>query len=486
LPVFNYAKKEVNLKIVYYGPGLSGKTTNLQSIHDGIKPESKGKLVSLATQTDRTLFFDFMPMELGNFGGFKIRLHLYTVPGQVHYNATRKLVLKGVDGVVFVADSQKAMAEANIESFSNLEKNLLSYGKALEEIPHLIQANKRDLEDILSLEEISSRLNRHGALVTEAVASEGTGVMETLSEIIRMVMRSLRDQLARQRGEEPAAEVKDRRESPPKAPVPASKPEAEQKVGIRPGLESKSGIEEGRGPEPLPIVEEEPESVKSLETEPGPAEPAEPEPDFEALTEELEPEPEEELLLLGEEESGEEVLPGQPVDDGNSVGEVQAEGVEAKRGSVADHLYPDSEMSGPEKREEILSAGGSEAEGPGEPVRLTVNVPGAGLVEFTVAIQARLVSKDRDDMEKGPPKRVAPPRGNPSDLSIPKPAGAGKGKTLPNDERAAGGGGTHHTNDNSGYIPPQRPVDMFTPDQPSPRTPEPRKKGFIDKLLGKK
>ena len=194
MPVFNYPKKEVNVKVVYYGPGLSGKTTNLQKIHDGIKPDFRGKLVSLATQTDRTLFFDFMPMELGSLGGYKVRLHLYTVPGQVHYNATRKLVLKGVDGVVFVADSQRAMNDANIESVMNLEKNLQSYGKTLADLPHIIQANKRDLDDIISIEEINSLLNHHGAVVTEAAASEGKGVMETLTEIVRLVMRGLKDQ----------------------------------------------------------------------------------------------------------------------------------------------------------------------------------------------------------------------------------------------------------------------------------------------------
>jgi signal recognition particle receptor subunit beta len=221
MPVFNYPKKELNVKVVYYGPGLSGKTTNLQKIHDGIKPDYRGKLVSLATQTDRTLFFDFMPLELGSLGGYKVRLHLYTVPGQVHYNATRKLVLKGVDGVVLVADSQKAMTDANIESVLNLEKNLQSYGKSLLEIPHVIQANKRDLEEVIPIEEIDSLLNHHGAIVTEAVASEGTGVMETLTEIVRMVMRGMRDQFAAESEEgtepgkqEPAPDQVEEPESP--------------------------------------------------------------------------------------------------------------------------------------------------------------------------------------------------------------------------------------------------------------------------------
>ncbi|MDT8394887.1 MAG: hypothetical protein RRA32_00390 [bacterium] len=227
MPVFNYAKKEVNVKVVYYGPGLSGKTTNLQQIHEGIKPEFKGKLVSLATQTDRTLFFDFMPLELGSLGGYKVRLHIYTVPGQVHYNATRKLVLKGVDGVVFIADSQRAMSDANVESFLNLEKNLQSYGKALVDLPHLIQANKRDLDDIASMDEIGALLNRYGAPLTEAVASEGKGALETLTEIVRMVMRGLRDQFRRQINErEDEASVTDAVSAPepPPAPAPVAEP----------------------------------------------------------------------------------------------------------------------------------------------------------------------------------------------------------------------------------------------------------------------
>ena len=195
MPVIDFHKKVVNFKIVYYGPGLSGKTTNIQYIHEQIKPEFKGKLVSLATQTDRTLFFDFLPMDLGEMSGYKIRLHLYTVPGQVHYNATRKLVLKGVDGVVFVADSQSTMKDANIESLLNLEKNLHSYGKNLEDIPHLIQGNKRDLDDLTPMADLESILNRYGAPVVEAVATDGPGVLDTLREVVKIVIKAAKDQL---------------------------------------------------------------------------------------------------------------------------------------------------------------------------------------------------------------------------------------------------------------------------------------------------
>jgi hypothetical protein len=206
MPVIDFHKKVVNFKIVYYGPGLSGKTTNIQYIHEQIKPEFKGKLVSLATQTDRTLFFDFLPMDLGEMSGYKIRLHLYTVPGQVHYNATRKLVLKGVDGVVFVADSQSTMKDANIESLLNLEKNLQSYGKSLEDIPHLIQGNKRDLDDLTPMADLESILNRYGAPVVEAVATEGPGVLDTLREVVRIVIKAARDQLPDDAGDEVIAD----------------------------------------------------------------------------------------------------------------------------------------------------------------------------------------------------------------------------------------------------------------------------------------
>ena len=194
MALLSYSNREVNAKIVYCGPGLSGKTTNIDCIYKKLKPEQKGKLVSLATQTDRTLFFDFLPIDLGEVKGFKTRFHLYTVPGQVFYNATRKMVLKGADGVVFVADSQRQMMDANIESLKNLEENLIAYGKTLETIPHVIQFNKRDLSNAVPLEEIYKKLNRFNAPFFEAVAVEGKGVMETLSAAAKMVLRNLREQ----------------------------------------------------------------------------------------------------------------------------------------------------------------------------------------------------------------------------------------------------------------------------------------------------
>jgi mutual gliding-motility protein MglA len=188
----NYASREINCKIVYYGPGLCGKTTNLQYIFDSTAPQSKGKLISLATETDRTLFFDFMPLELGTVRGFKTRFHLYTVPGQVFYDASRKLILKGVDGVVFVADSQEERMDANIESLHNLEENLQSQGYDLKTIPYVLQLNKRDLPNVVSVADLTSELQRKGEPVLEAVAATGVGVFDTLKAVAKQVLTELR------------------------------------------------------------------------------------------------------------------------------------------------------------------------------------------------------------------------------------------------------------------------------------------------------
>jgi signal recognition particle receptor subunit beta len=188
----NYASREINCKIVYYGPGLCGKTTNLQYIYDTTAPTAKGKLISLATETDRTLFFDFMPLELGTVRGFKTRFHLYTVPGQVFYDASRKLILKGVDGVVFVADSQEERMDANIESLYNLEENLQSNGYDLSKIPYVLQLNKRDLPNVIPAEEMVVELRRKDEPVHEAIASKGNGVFDTLKSVAKQVLTELR------------------------------------------------------------------------------------------------------------------------------------------------------------------------------------------------------------------------------------------------------------------------------------------------------
>jgi signal recognition particle receptor subunit beta len=195
MALFNYATRELSAKIVYYGPGLSGKTTNIEMVHKMLRPEQKGRLISLPTETDRTLFFDFLPIELGQIKGFKVRFHLYTVPGQVFYNATRRLVLQGVDGVVFVADSQREMINGDMESLKNLMDNLSSYGKKLEDLPFVLQYNKRDLRNAAPVAELGAALNFLGVPTFEAVAPTGRGVTETLVGISRMTFAHLRKTL---------------------------------------------------------------------------------------------------------------------------------------------------------------------------------------------------------------------------------------------------------------------------------------------------
>jgi len=187
----NYASREINCKIVYYGPGLCGKTTNLQYIYDKTNPGAKGKLISLATETDRTLFFDFLPLELGTVRGFKTRFHLYTVPGQVFYDASRKLILKGVDGVIFVADSQVERMDANVEAIDNLQINLKTQGYDLLNIPYVLQLNKRDLPNVETVEEMKRLLLKKSEPVYEAVASKGPGVFETLKAVAKLVLADL-------------------------------------------------------------------------------------------------------------------------------------------------------------------------------------------------------------------------------------------------------------------------------------------------------
>ena len=187
----NYASREINCKIVYYGPGLGGKTTNLQYIYERTNPQNKGQLISLATETDRTLFFDFLPLDLGSVRGFRTRFHLYTVPGQVFYDASRKLILKGVDGVIFVADSQEARMDANLEALDNLRHNLHENGFELPVIPYALQFNKRDLSGAVAYDEMYRVLNFKGEPTFEAVAPKGIGVFETLKAVAKQVLHEL-------------------------------------------------------------------------------------------------------------------------------------------------------------------------------------------------------------------------------------------------------------------------------------------------------
>jgi len=188
----NYSSREINCKIVYYGPGLCGKTTNLQYIYANTNQSAKGKMISLATETERTLFFDFLPLSLGEIRGFKTRFHLYTVPGQVFYEASRRLILKGVDGVVFVADSQEERMDANIEALYNLEENLRSHGYELMKVPYVLQLNKRDLPNVVPTDELIAELQRKGEPVIEAVAANGVGVFDTLKAVAKQVLTELR------------------------------------------------------------------------------------------------------------------------------------------------------------------------------------------------------------------------------------------------------------------------------------------------------
>ena len=188
----NFAAREINCKIVYYGAGLGGKTTNLQHIYQKTAEQQKGKMISLATETERTLFFDFLPLDLGSVRGFKTRIHLYTVPGQVFYDASRKLILRGVDGIVFVADSQEARMDANIEALDNLDSNLKEHGYDFKKIPYVLQLNKRDLPNILTVEELQKQLTVKGEPALESVAVTGQGVFDTLKEVAKLVLADLK------------------------------------------------------------------------------------------------------------------------------------------------------------------------------------------------------------------------------------------------------------------------------------------------------
>ena len=287
---FNYATMQMAAKIVYYGPGLCGKTTNLHHIYGRTSPDSRGEMVSLETETDRTLFFDLLPLDVGVISGFKTRVQLYTVPGQVFYNTTRKLVLKGVDGIVFVADSQRAMKEANLESFANLKTNLAEIGVTLDELPLALQYNKRDLANILSVDELDEALNREKAHESyEASAIHGQGVFETLKAISRLTLRSLKK---RMQGEEraparptspPAAKPPQRETSPPPSPsepsraaLPVDQPQAPRPTVAVPHSAFRSSAPSRRRGDDVPDeIEFDPDSADVSFAQSSPAAPSE-------------------------------------------------------------------------------------------------------------------------------------------------------------------------------------------------------------------
>jgi signal recognition particle receptor subunit beta len=266
---FNYATMQMAAKIVYYGPGLCGKTTNLHHIYAKTSPQSRGEMVSLETETDRTLFFDLLPIDVGVIGGFKTRLQLYTIPGQVFYNTTRKLVLKGVDGIVFVADSQKAMLDANLESFKNLRENLAEIGLSIDELPLVLQLNKRDLPNIATADDVVDVIDPERKYdFVEAVASRGDGVFETLKVISKLTLRTLRRRMT---GEEPVKPT-------PRRPVPDVAFRVREEAAVTPPSPAATAPIAAYNPprEPEPAEEIAPAALISAKPEPVSLPPAPP------------------------------------------------------------------------------------------------------------------------------------------------------------------------------------------------------------------
>jgi len=366
---FNYALRKLNTKIVYYGPGLCGKTTNLQWIHDHFEGGEKGKMVSLATEGDRTIFFDLLPLEIGTIRGMDVTLQLYTVPGQVHYNATRQLVLRGADGVVFVADSQRTMKNSNIESLRNLEENLALQGVELSNFPHVLQFNKRDLRDVMGLEEMDGYLNEHSVPFFEAVAIEGIGVEDTLGGIVKLVMRSLRDRYESQGDRlspttfvSPKAPVPPAPRAPvlPQTPVVPEKPAPPATPAVAPtwGAPSVSSVASTDVAPPVETTPEETVSVARedlLETRPSPEDAQEAvfNPDeevtgvysFDAPVEVEAPVAEEKEWIADEPtEAGGEWMPDEPTDPGFSLPEEKIPGVEEFEAAPEEILEVDDEV----------------------------------------------------------------------------------------------------------------------------------------------
>jgi signal recognition particle receptor subunit beta len=273
--LFNYSTKELTAKVVYYGPGLCGKTTNLQWIHEKLPIKNKGKMLSLATETDRTLFFDFLPIEIGTIRGMRTRIQLYTVPGQVFYNATRRMVLKGADCLVFVCDSQEPMLDANLESFENMRQNLEANEIDTDEIPIVYQYNKRDLPNALPLEIINERMNPRGQPFYEAVAVKGTGVEETLKGVTKLVFKSLSNKYGEGTGPFPAVAAV-RLAAPPATPpaVAAATPAAPARPKAQTAtLPPAAGRQTVQSPEDL-LDELELEPTLDLEDAPPPPPPS--------------------------------------------------------------------------------------------------------------------------------------------------------------------------------------------------------------------
>jgi len=272
----NFAQKQINAKIVYYGPGMSGKTTNLEVVHKRAPDTNRGELTSISTDGDRTLFFDYMPLDLGTIAGMKTSFQMYTVPGQVYYNSTRKLVLQGVDGIIFVADSSPGAMEANLESLRNLEENLNEYGKSLATMPHVVQFNKRDINGAMTVEEMNAQLNPHGVPTFEGVAATGQGVFPTLKGLASLVLKHIQSECGGGRPQPAAA-------ASPAADAPAPKSEAKPAPSPAPAA-SGTGLEldDARAPRPTaPTTASTPEPVAHAQAQaqaPAPAQAAAPRP----------------------------------------------------------------------------------------------------------------------------------------------------------------------------------------------------------------
>lgn len=293
--LFNYSTRELTAKIVYYGPGLCGKTTNLQFIFENLPGTVKGKMLSLATKTDRTLFFDFLPLDLGEIRGMKTRIQLYTVPGQVFYNETRRLVLKGADGVVFVADSQKEMVDANIDSFKNLEENLRIHSMRLSEMPLVMQFNKRDLPNVASIEQLNETINVHGSPYYESVATTGIGVQDTLKAITKLVLLHLTKKYDARR---PVAEEAAQSAFLAATPVAAAGGAGGTSVPIASASASGSAVTPASGPTRLGSISSTPSDVRRDTARVGSSIPLSPPDEEEEVVELTDMEDEDESLEL--------------------------------------------------------------------------------------------------------------------------------------------------------------------------------------------
>lgn len=279
MAVFNAAKREIDIKIVYYGPALCGKTTNVQTVHKKMAPDQRGNIMSLATKDDRTLFFDFLPIELGNVKGFKTRFHLYTVPGQVYYALTRRAVLTSVDGVVFVADSQASKLDENIESLNDLDENLKFHKKSLETVPFIIQYNKRDMGSIMTVSDLEAELNKYNVPAYEASALNGDGVMETLTSCCKLVLKSLNKPAGSQYKKTISVQGSDvpEVEAEPEIKLSENAPVAEPVAAVEPEVKLSDEVHETEPQgEPLAIDLEIPDDISNLDldsSKPSMAEP---------------------------------------------------------------------------------------------------------------------------------------------------------------------------------------------------------------------